>query len=281
MLTRITMLTLLFAPAYVAGCNSGRTAQPDQMAAADTTSKSTQKVESEDHGHVPGAHGGIIVPIGRDNYHAEAVFEQGGVLKLFTLGKDETKVIDVESQSLTAYVKPAGSTRAISVALKPESQPGDAPGKTSQFAGTLPVELESQALEVTIPSIRIAGERYRVAFASALANEHDAMPGKVADEEEQSLYLTPGGKYTQADIEANGRMTASQKFRGFRAEHDMHPKAGDTICPVTFTKANPKCSWVVAGNKYEFCCPPCVDEFVKLAKEDPNKLKNPDEYIKR
>jgi hypothetical protein len=50
---------------------------------------------------------------------------------------------------------------------------------------------------------------------------------------------------------------------------------------VTFTKANPQCSWVVGGKTFEFCCPPCVDEFVKLAKENPNDVKEPGAYIKR
>jgi YHS domain-containing protein len=61
----------------------------------------------------------------------------------------------------------------------------------------------------------------------------------------------------------------------------MKPKPGDKICPVTMTKANPKCAWVVGGKTYEFCCPPCVDEFVKLAKENPNDVKAPGAYIKR
>ena len=50
---------------------------------------------------------------------------------------------------------------------------------------------------------------------------------------------------------------------------------------MTLTKANPKCSWIVGGKNYEFCCPPCVDEFVKLAKSNPEKVKQPDQYVKR
>ena len=50
---------------------------------------------------------------------------------------------------------------------------------------------------------------------------------------------------------------------------------------MTLTKANPKCSWIVGGKSYEFCCPPCVDEFVKLAKSNPEKVKQPDQYVKR
>jgi hypothetical protein len=107
------------------------------------------------------------------------------------------------------------------------------------------------------------------------------MPAKVNDEEERKLYLTPGGKYTEADIKANGGVTASQKFRGFVARHDLKPKPGDRICPITLTKANPACAWVVGGKRYEFCCPPCVDEFVNAAKESPEELKEPEDYVKK
>ena len=39
-------------------------------------------------------------------------------------------------------------------------------------------------------------------------------------------------------------------------------------------------TWIVGGKPYEFCCPPCVDEFLKTAKQNPTALKNPDEYVK-
>jgi multiple sugar transport system substrate-binding protein len=39
------------------------------------------------------------------------------------------------------------------------------------------------------------------------------------------------------------------------------------ICPISKTKAAPKFSWVVGGKTYQFCCPPCVDEFVQTAKK--------------
>jgi hypothetical protein len=37
---------------------------------------------------------------------------------------------------------------------------------------------------------------------------------------------------------------------------------------------------VIDGKVYEFCCPPCIDEFVKLAKNEPEKLKAPGDYVK-
>ena len=235
----------------------------------------------EGHGHKPGEHGGILVSLGRDSYHVEAVFEAGGKLRLYTLGQDESRVIDVESQTLKGFVKPVGGNDAISVAFAPEPQEGDVAGRTSQFAGTLPADLLGKPVTVTIPNIVISGERFRLGFESSVAAHGEGMPGKVADREEQELYLTPGGIYTQADIEANGSVTASQKFRGLMSAHDLQPKAGDRICPITSTKANSQFSWIVDGKSYEFCCPPCVDEFVKTAKASPDSIKEPAEYVQR
>ena len=109
---------------------------------------------------------------------------------------------------------------------------------------------------------------------------HD-LPPKVVDAEERKLYLTPGGKYTDADIKANGGAVAEAAFKGLKAEHDLKPKPGDKICPVTLTKANPKFSWVIDGETYQFCCPPCVDEFVALAKEKPDEIQPPEFYRKK
>jgi len=238
-------------------------------------------VDPDDHGHKPGEHGGILVSLGRDSYHVEAVFEAGGKLRLYTLGKDESRVIDVETQNLKGFAKAVGGNDAVSVAFAPEPQEGDAAERTSQFVGSLPADLIGKPVVVTIPNIVVSGERFRLGFESNAAAHGESMPNKVADEEERELYLTPGGIYTQADIEANGAVTASQKFRGLMSSHDMQPKAGDRICPITSTKATPKFSWVVDGKTYEFCCPPCVDEFVKLSKLDPSAVKSPSEYVKR
>jgi len=237
-------------------------------------------MSEEDHEHKPGAHGGIIVSLGRDSYHVEAIVTDKGELRLYMLGSDETRVHYTDEQELMAYVRAVGeSGDSISMTVKPQPQPGDSAGKTSLFVGQLPEALVGKQVDVTIPNIAIGGERFRLGFTTR-EESHGEMPETVADAAERELYLTAGGKYTAADIEANGRQTASQKFAGFKSTHDLNPQVGDKIRPITLTKANPKCSWVIDGQTYEFCCPPCVDEFVKLAKTEPEKLKAPGEYVK-
>jgi hypothetical protein len=250
--------------------------------AVDPTKEKAADKKAEEHGHKPGAHGGIMVTIGRDSYHAEAVFQKGGVLRLYMLGADESQVYEIDAQKLTGYAKLEGGADSEEFELNPTPQAGDSQGKTSQFLGRLPSDLWGKSVEVTIPSIRINGERFRIAFKSVNEKHAEEMPASdLSAEQEKKLYLTPGGKYTEADIQANGNQTASAKFRGFQAKHDLKPKAGDKVCPVTLTKANPACAWVVGGKTYEFCCPPCVEEFVIQAKTAPQEIKEPGDYVKK
>jgi YHS domain-containing protein len=244
--------------------------------------KKTPRAEKKNdaHGHPPGAHGGIIVEVGRDNYHAEAVFEKG-TLRLFTLGNDEAKVIDVEKQTLKAFVKAEAGGDAVEMALEPTPQTGDKPGRTSQFVGKLPAEFAGKAVSVTIPALAIDGERFRIGFSSTPPKHDPPMPAGAKLDEEKELYLKPGGKYTEADIRANGRTTPTEKFKGIASNHDLKTMPGDKICPITLTKANPQFTWVVGGRTYEFCCPPCVDEFVSTAKSNPDLIKMPEDYVKR
>ncbi|MFM8400926.1 MAG: hypothetical protein ACKOAH_24125, partial [Pirellula sp.] len=126
----------------------------------------------------------------------------------------------------------------------------------------------------------ISGERFRIAFELKAHDDHQSMGKQAQAGEEESLYLTPGGKYTTADIEANGKTIPSIKFKGIRSNHDDKPMPGDKICPISKTKANEQFVWVIDGKAYTFCCPPCIDEFVRSAKEQPDSLQAPESYIK-
>jgi YHS domain-containing protein len=236
----------------------------------------------KDHDHPPGPHGGTLVAVGREShFHVEAVFERSGHVRVYTYGGDETQVHPIDSQPVPATVRRPPDGTEFSVLLSPEPQPGDPPGKASRFAGRLPQELDGGRVELVVPAMTFGGERHWFAVQSSGEWHRDPMPEKVGGEEERKLYLTPGGRYTEADIKANGGVTASEKFKGVKAEHDAAPKPGDRICPVSRTKANPKLAWVVGGKEYQFCCPPCVDEFVKKAKEKPDEVRPPEEYVQK
>jgi hypothetical protein len=273
----LTLVPVAAALIYIAGCN----------APSDTTSPPTHDAKAsgdnkgDAHGHKPGAHGGTIVEVGRDNYHAEAIFEKAGVVRLYMLGKDEARVLEVESQELTAFAKPDGGTESATFTFKAQPQPGDAAGKTSQFAGTLPSELHGKRVDVTVPSIRIDGERFRFGFTSHVDAHDGGTPDPAEENAVRARYLTPAGIYTAADIKANGTAPGSEKYKGMVSSHNKKPALGDKICPESGTKANPQFTWVVGGKTYEFCCPPCIDEFVQKAREHPELIKEPGEYVKK
>ena len=66
---------------------------PAKQEPAKTANAPAPKVEEkgEDHEHKPGAHGGIIVSLGRDSYHVEAIVTAEGELRLHMLGSDESR----------------------------------------------------------------------------------------------------------------------------------------------------------------------------------------------
>lgn len=279
----VALLTLLLFGCARESTPAGDESRPvssPEPAASSGAESSVSSLSDAEHGHVAGAHGGVIIPIGADSYHAEAIIEKSGSFRLITLGQDETRIQEVDVQQLRAYVKGEADADAVSVDLVATPQDGDSPGKTSQFVAQLPETLIGKAVQVTIPNLNIQGERFRIGFTTAVAEHSEEMPSALAGDEESKLYLTPGGKYTAADIEANGNVTASQKYKGMKSDHNAKPQPGDRICPISMTKANPEFAWIIDGKSYLFCCPPCIDEFLTMAKESPDELRDPETYVK-
>lgn len=274
-LTILGGLCIAVAMIAVLGCNNAQ--PPAQQAPPGVDTR-----PGDEHAHKPGAHGGIIVSLGKDSYHAEAVFETGRKVRLYMLGKEETRVQEVDAQELAAFVTADGSTEAVPVTFKSEPQPGDGKGKTSLFIATLPESLAGKQVQVTINNITVNGERFRIGFSNEVqAHTQTTMPVKMTTEAEAKLFLSPGGLYSADDIVANGKTIPAVKYNGIRPAHDSHPKPGQKICPISETVSNPKFSWVIGGKTYEFCCIPCIEEFVATAKEKPNEIKDPSAYVKK
>ena len=237
--------------------------------------------DHDDHA-ASAAHGGAMVEIGQDLYHAEAVFEADGTVHLYLLGKDAKQVIEIDAKAVEAFAKPDGGTSAFKFELAPAPQSGDAEGKTSRLVGKLPAEVNGKPVGVSIPNLRVGADRFRVGFHSpAAVAAHDVMPAKRTDTAAEKLFSTPGGLYTAADIRANGTKPPEEKYKGLKSKHDATAKSGDPICPISETLANPQFTWVVGGKTYEFCCVPCIEEFVSAAKEKPEGIKPPEAYRKK
>jgi YHS domain-containing protein len=65
------------------------------------------------------------------------------------------------------------------------------------------------------------------------------------------------------------------------ARHDRFPAIGTRLCPISGTKADARFSWVIGGRRYQFCCPPCIEEFVQQAKQRPETIRPPQDYVKK
>jgi len=280
--TYLFLTLALAALALYVGCSNYTS--KEQPSGGPEEVKKPADPKDDEHAHQAGTRGGIIVSIGQHNYHAEAVFEKDGTVRLFTLGKEEARIQEVEKQTLKASVWPEGdNSNALTFELKPEPQTGDAEGKTSQFVGRLPQELIGKKV-VASSSITIDGGRFRFEFRNTGGSQHAAMPQgvKAGSEKERQLFLQPGGIYTQADIEANGNRVPSVKFKDVESwPHEDAMQVGDKICPVTKNKADARCSWIVNDKEYEFCCPPCLHKFIGWAKKEPEKVKDPSEYVNK
>jgi YHS domain-containing protein len=176
---------------------------------------------------------------------------------------------------------------SIHLSLTPKPMPGEPSQESSRFVGAFERRPDQQVGLAL--NIKIDKENYRVQWRpeelvpGAWTSEGGdvAMPKALGSQESQSLFLTPGGLYTEADIAANGKTTATQKYGSQMSTHNAKPQKGDTLCPISETVANPKFVWIIGGKTYTFCCPPCIEEFLKRAKEEPQKIQSPDFYIKK
>ena len=247
--------------------------------APDTTTKPTT---GHDGHEARSQHGGLIVEIGDSVAHAEAVFEADGTVRLYLLGRDAKMVLEIDAKPLEAFATPEGSTSATKLVFEPSAQSGDAAGKSSVFVGKLPAAMADQPVVLNLPNVHVGNDRYRVSFRKTKGDGgHDNMPAKRPDSEADLLFSKPGGLYTEADIKANGTKPPGEKYKGIKSKHDAEAKPGDKICPISETLANPQFTWVIGGKTYEFCCTPCIEEFVALAKEKPQSVKQPEAYRKK
>jgi len=278
MISKWTALGLLTGSLIAGGCSKpGSPTAPAATKAAGATDR-------HDDPEV-GPHGGAVIELGKN--HGEFVVDHGK--KTATVYILDGKVKDaapIATDKLLLSVK----TPQFQVELKADPQAGDPKGKCSRFTALHENFAKEQLFEGTV-SLEIDGKPYLGDFKQEAHKDHDGrmamkdqhgrpVEAKPADAQ-TALFLEPGGSYTEADIKANGTLTVEQKYKNFKANHDLKPAVGAKICPITLTKANSELTWIIGGKKYEFCCPPCVEEFVELAKTTPAEIKDPSAYIKK
>jgi hypothetical protein len=235
-----------------------------------------------DHAHPASPHGGQIVSLERGSlhYHAEILVEPTGTVRLYPLGEDPAKPFAAELQHIVAVVRPDGAADDYDLLLRPDPGTGSPGGRTTAFVGRLPADAVAARLLIRVPALRIGGESFafEVSWSAGRSAEEVA---EAYEAEQRRIYLTPGGKYTEGDIAASGRATAAAKYRGRHSKHETLARPGDQVCPITGFKASAAVVWPVSGEVYQFCCQPCIDDFVLLAKERPAEIRKPEDYTRK
>ena len=269
-------IALVISALLVAGCKQENAGT---KAPVNTISK------SEAHAHGIGPNGGIVFELGK--YHAEfTVDHDKKECTVVVLSSDEKnpQPIKVAAMELMLTTNETKTTDGkviprLTIKLLPKN---DAGSKGSIFVGS-DAGLGSPANFAGIVIGEIDGKPSQGEFKEEVEGHGHVASSKTTGkptEREATLFLTPGGIYTAADIEKNGRVVPSVKFQGIAWSHDDDLKKGDKVCPVTDNKADAQCVWYVNGKKYEFCCPPCLEKFVGWAKNQPDKVKAPEAYVK-
>jgi hypothetical protein len=271
----MTRYLVLVAVLALAGCGGPPPAAPPKAGPP----KAAPDGRKHDHG-AEGPHGGAIAEWGEEEYHPEFTVDHATQeATVYVLDGSAKKAAPIDAKELTLTLK---LSPPVTVALAAKPQEGDPAGKSSRFVGRHQEFGKDQEFAGTI-SGQVGGKPYSGDFKE---ESHDGHKGEKKSSRgpsprEAELFLKPGGVYTAADIERNGRTVPSMKFRDVAWEHDDDLKPGDKVCPVTVNKADEKCKWWVNGKEYEFCCAPCLEKFVKWAKESPEKIKDPEEYRKK
>ncbi|MBI3823990.1 MAG: hypothetical protein HY289_15085 [Planctomycetes bacterium] len=262
-LSLLACIPALFVFVALPGCNTKT--DPSQQA-KDDKKKDDQKTGGD--GHLDfGPHGGPCAEWGNENFHAEFIVDAAAKqVTVYILGSDPTKHPDEEPAKITevklAFV---GTKPLVQLTLKYDEKE-TVKKKGIAFTGTDDRFATPEKLKVEI-SGKVVDKPYQGTV------DYKA-PKKTA-----SLFLTPGGIYTAADIKANGSTTAVEKFKGIKLKHIKELNPGDRFCPITGSKAHAEYAWVVNDHRYEFCCPPCVEDFIDWAHNDPEKIKKPSEYV--
>ncbi len=232
----------------------------------DTAPKTAPKKDAKtdhDHGET-GPHGG---PVGEweDTYHVELTFNHPAKQVVVYVLDDKAKAapkIDVAkiTKVQITFLEPKDKGQ---VDLTHDAKLSN--DKGIAFVGNHDLFAKPTDLKLAI-SGKVDGKRYvgDVTYTAPKAS---------------ALYLKPGGIYTMADVKANGATTPTEKLKGIRWLHGKDLQPGDRICPVTDQKAQKECAWIVQGQRYEFCCPPCLDNFIEWAHFEPGKVKKADDYI--
>lgn len=164
--------TLLVAATYAAGgCNKPATPPP----AAGTTESSHEghahaegetHEEGHEHGHATtGPHGGSLIELGAEEYHAELVHDEAaGTIAVYLLDSAAKSAVAIDAAELLVNVKHDGKGEQFKLAASPDAS--DPAGKSSRFMSSdaeLAGDLDDEHATAELVA-EISGKQFRGAI---------------------------------------------------------------------------------------------------------------------
>lgn len=161
MKTALTCLVLLASAVVCGGCKRAA----DETAAANTDSGAPiimdelPPILDDSVGHPDqGPHGGELVELGREDFHAELVHGDGGV-SLYVIDGSATETVAIGAEKLVVSLKRFGKVASFELGANPNAN--DPAGKTSRFSSAdrkLYAWLDADAEGAV--TVRIEGKSY-------------------------------------------------------------------------------------------------------------------------
>lgn len=120
----------------------------------------------EEHGHATeGPHGGHLIELGKEEYHAEMVHDDAaGTVTIYVLDSSAKKPVAIEASEIVINLKHAGKPEQFKLAASPDQ--GDPAGKSSRFMSNdkeLGEDLDAEGADAQL-MLEINGTQYRGAM---------------------------------------------------------------------------------------------------------------------
>lgn len=149
----------------LAGCNRSSTEEQPRTAAP------AYQAPAGEHEHPSqGPHGGQLVELGNEQYHAEIVHdESAGTVTVYLLDAAAEKLVPIEAPELTINLKHGGKPEQFKLTASPDAD--DPPGRSSRFVSEdqeLGGDLDRDGADPRL-AVTIEGKPY----TASIEHDHD------------------------------------------------------------------------------------------------------------
>lgn len=166
-LTSVTATTLALV---LAGCGGNSTQPSDVPGGTQTAGPPDTVATGHEHAHPSeGPHGGSLIELGNEEYHAELVHDDAaGTVTVYVLDSAAKTAVSIDATEVTINLKHEGRGEQFNLAAAADAS--DPPGKSSRFASSdaeLAEDLDHEGAEPQLV-VNINGKPYR----GTIAHEH-------------------------------------------------------------------------------------------------------------